>query len=466
MKTHALVLLLVLFISGCSSTALTRMFKHYSAANHTSYQQLVKGDYTQALDKYQAGLGGDFLENAEMGRLTLLTGEIKQGQALLKKADEALVEQQRQAQIRVSEGASQLGALFLNDSVLDYVPPSYEVGYLHLYLAYTYLLQNDLEGALVEVRRANQVQERALLDRQKQLNATQQRLQKEGLASNVGAVISRYPDAGDLLAATQNSYLMFLSALLYEADNDLNSAYIEYRRALAVIPDNPVVIDANLRLARRLGMTDDLRLLEQRYGPREKADAHQGTIVVIDEQKVIQALDSWQVPLVLWDRNGYDVIYNLSLPYYPNQPPSYYSPLHLNDIAMTQFQLSNVDTMANQALKENMLLTVTRQALRIIAKEQVRQAAVSNTSNDYKQLSNVVINIFNVLTEQADTRSWQSLPSMVMVSQQQVEAGDVKLTSDRHEWVVPVRAGRTTLLWVSRQSGSAIGWYKVLGENR
>lgn len=59
-------------------------------------------------------------------------------------------------------------------------------------------------------------------------------MRSQGLSPNLGSVLAQYPDAGKTLQAVQNGYLLYLSALLYEADNDLNSAYVDYRRALAV----------------------------------------------------------------------------------------------------------------------------------------------------------------------------------------------------------------------------------------
>ncbi|MCZ8499219.1 hypothetical protein O9929_19385 [Vibrio lentus] len=69
----------------------------------------------------------------------------------------------------------------------------------------------------------------------------------------MGSIFANYPDAGKKLQSVQNAYLMFLSGLLYEASNDLNSAYVDYRRALAVMPEAEI-IDRTMAAAARLGM--------------------------------------------------------------------------------------------------------------------------------------------------------------------------------------------------------------------
>ncbi len=114
----------------------------------------------------------------------------------------------------------------MNDNITEYVPPDYELGFLHLYLGLNYLKKNDLEGAVIETRCANQVQEQARKQREAELKVQPTMRRSRSLsAANVGSILANYPDAGKKLQSVQNAYLMFLSGLLYEASNDLNSAY-------------------------------------------------------------------------------------------------------------------------------------------------------------------------------------------------------------------------------------------------
>lgn len=61
----------------------------------------------------------------------------------------------------MSSTATSVGSLAVNDNLNEYEPADYELGFLHLYLGLNYVRNNDLDGALVEMRRANQVQEAA-----------------------------------------------------------------------------------------------------------------------------------------------------------------------------------------------------------------------------------------------------------------------------------------------------------------
>ena len=67
--------------------------------------------------------------------------------------------------------------------------------------------------------------------------------------------------------------------------------------------------------------------------------------------------------------------------------------------------------MAQRNLSEKMPAIVIRQALRVVAKEQLRKETTNG--ND---VGNLVLNVWNTLTEQPDTRSWITLPRRFTVS--------------------------------------------------
>lgn len=290
-KAIRLIVLVVSYLqlAACANLSAGNLFSHYSAQNQDVYQAVKQGNYAGAEQELPDEIAGDILDNFEKGRIYLLNDNDKQSLAALTLGDQAVRREQDRATVSISETATNIGSLAVNDNLKLYYPADYELGFLHLYLGLNYVKENKLDDALVEMRRANQVQERAKAEREKSLEAAQSEMQAQGLSANLGAVLSRYPDAGKKLQAVQNAYLMYLSALLYEADGDLNGAYVDYRRALAVMPDNQAVIDGTLRVARRLGMAEDLRLLQSRYGKEQAIQAGKARVIVIQEQDIVEA---------------------------------------------------------------------------------------------------------------------------------------------------------------------------------
>lgn len=284
---QGLIVIVSAGLAACSNLSAGNLFSHYSQQTSSMYQLLSSGQYSQAIEQLPDGVAGDILDNMERGRLELLNANYPSSLAAFNASDVAVKEWQQQASVSISESANTVGSFLTNDNLRSYQPSDYELGFLHLYLSLNYLKKGDLEGALVEVRRANLVQEQAKKEREKELRSAERSAKEQGISPNLGSVLSRYPSAGKTLQEIQNGYLFFYSGLLFETEGNLNSAYIDYKRALAVAPDNNVVIDATLRTATKLGMKQDLAQLTRRYGKYQPLPRHQGRVIVIDEQSVV-----------------------------------------------------------------------------------------------------------------------------------------------------------------------------------
>lgn len=450
------------FLSACANLSAGNLFSHYSAQNQQVYQAVKAGQYQEAEEALPESIAGDILDNFEKGRVYLLNEQFEQSKSALELSDGAVRVQQDKATISVSDTATSISSLAVNDNLNLYQPADYELGFLHLYLGMNYLQENSLEGALVEMRRANQVQEQARKEREKALESAQSDMESQGLTPNLGSVLANYPDAGKTLQAVQNGYLFYLSALLYETDKDLNSAYVDYRRALAVMPDNAEIIDGTKRVAKRLGMRSDLAKLEKRYGKAKLLNSKDARVIVIEEQGVVEAMREWKQSLPLYDSRGNGAWYSVALPYYPPISNASYSPLKLNQQTLDSTLLADVNLMAQRDLSERMPEIVIRQALRVWAKDQLRREAAKKEDD----VGNLLFNVWNALTEQPDTRSWQTLPSEVRTSSAVVAPGEQVITVNGKTHQFSVDQGHTVLVWISRQGSGATIWHRQLGKIR
>ncbi|PQJ93652.1 COG3014 family protein [Aliivibrio sifiae] len=457
----SIVLSFTLLLSGCANLSVGNLFSHYSVQTDDTYQLVKNGDAKQAYSEEAPEVGGPILDNLERGRVALLSEQYAESKADFEGAEQAARIQSDQAVISVSDSANQVGSLVTNDNLIDYKPADYELGYLHLYLSLNYLKNNDLEGALIEVRKANYIQEQAKRDREKELRSAEKDAKKQGFDANVGAILANYPDVGNKLAAVQNGYLFYYSGLLFETNRNYSDAYIDYKRALAVAPNNKTVIESVQRLARRLGMRNDITLLEKQYGAYKVPKRTDSRVIIIDEQGILPQLSDWRLRLPMWDSQGNFVQYNLALPYYKKTNRDVFSPLKVNNKALASDQLADVTLMARNDLNERIPAMVIRQALRVVAKDELRKTSRNTKEED---LANAVLTIFNSLTEQPDTRSWQTLPSLISVTSVDVKAGDNQIQYLGNELNFTIKEGHTVVVWVSRQGNAVTWWHKQLGE--
>lgn len=461
-KRLMIVLGTALGVSACSNFSATNLFSHYSQQTYPLYADVYFGHYQpamQTVDSLGFGEYGDILDNLERGRIALLNDDAEKSLEWLTESDRSIKALQDKAVISLSENAQSLGGLIFNDNLKDFFPADYELGFLHLYLALAYIRSNQFEDALVEFRRANKVQEQAKKIRQAVLEHETDELNQQGISTDVGSVLAQYPPASDKLSAVQNGYLFFLSALMFEAGGDLNNAYIDYKRALAVNPDNQMVAESTIRCAKKLAMKQDIVQLTKRYGEVDTLQAGQSQVIIIQEQSLVDYMRGWHQGLMVFDANRQSVLLSLALPYYEPQRPLDFSPLKLNEQTLSANLLTDVNIMARNQLQEQISVIVFRQILRMIVKEQLRQEVSQG-----EPISSVLVNVWNTMTDQPDTRSWLMLPAQVYGSRQVVNAGPQVLTIGDKQYQFETKDQGTTMVWISRQGENSVAWHKQLGK--
>ncbi|MEZ6929458.1 COG3014 family protein [Aeromonas sp. S16(2024)] len=457
------LLLAGLLLGGCASRW-QDLFVSYSDQMVPLRNQLLLGHAAEALPKVRESTPGDdtyVLDQLERGRIAWLAGQdgvSKQGFAA---ADSRLAWEDSQAQYRLSHGLDQAGSLLTNDQTMAYRAPDYERTMLHHYLALNYLQRGDAEGALVEVRRANQVQERALKARADEVRKAKEESEEAeadtAAEGEMRQLMSRgAPELDRLIGQVkngfQNAYTFYFSGVLYEAAGDLNDAWVDYQRGYQIAPDNQSLQDALLRLARLRGAADELRETEKRVGRKAPPlTRDQGQLVVLFEDGLIPARREIFLPLPISTSSGDFRTFTVAVPYYDNRA-SDTGPLTVSagKQAGRTSSLVRLEALAAKDLQERLPGMLTRQALRLVAKEQLRRSAAKEGGD----VGNILVGIFNTLSERADTRSWLTLPAEASSWQGMVPAGEVQLRlgagSAMRTLPLTVHAGRTTLVWVQR----------------
>ncbi|WP_411165989.1 hypothetical protein Aeroheme_02563 [Aeromonas sp. DSM 116730] len=453
------LLLAGLLLGGCASRW-QDLFVSYSDQMVPLRNQLLLGHAAEALPKVRESTPGDdtyVLDQLEKGRIAWLAGQdgvSKQGFAA---ADSRLAWEESQAKYRLSQGLAQAGSLLTNDQTMAYRTPDYERTMLHHYLALNYLQRGDAEGALVEVRRANQVQERALKARADEVRKAKEKSEESEADGEMRQLMSRgAPELDRLIGQVkngfQNAYTFYFSGVLYEAAGDLNDAWVDYQRGYQIAPDNQSLQDALLRLARLRGSADELKETEKKVGRKAPPPAKdQGQLVVLFEDGLIPARREIFLPLPISTSSGDFRTFTVAVPYYDNRA-SDTGPLTVSvgKQAGRTSSLVRLESLAAKDLQERLPGMLTRQALRLVAKEQLRRSAAKEGGD----VGNILVGIFNTLSERADTRSWLTLPAEASSWQGMVPAGEVQLQlgagSAMRTLPLTVHAGRTTLVWVQR----------------
>ncbi|HAL92342.1 MAG TPA: hypothetical protein DCM68_04880 [Verrucomicrobia bacterium] len=399
----------------------------------------------------------------EMGRAAQLEGDFEVSRAAFEAAIAATRAQDDKAAISASGAAAQGAAVLVNDKAIPYRAPSYERTLAHHYQALNYLALNDLVGAGVEVRRANREQEEARQRHEREIEKSKSPAENAAPGEEADPRLAGVYAGLDELAGTvkfsfQNAATFYVSSVIWEMLGEPNDAYIDLKKALEIYPDNPYVQQDVLRLGRRLGMREDVADFERRFPAAAKAPAagngalkNKARLVVVYEEGLAPKKSEMSVAYPLSSADSLGVV---SLPVYAEVPPPPMPAAVAADgkpLGGTA-PICNVGALAGRALAEQMPGILTRQVARAVAKGVAAKAA----HDQGEGLAELAVALYNIFSEQADLRSWLTLPAHVQILSAWTEPGKPCVAISAPQggtlWSgeVTLRPGRTTLLYVVR----------------
>lgn len=446
--------ILCLLINGCATMSGEQFFSHYSQQVSEVRTQLQNGQPETALSLLPHVEPDNSNYNLILLEKALLEFDAGNYEKSKQTFDQALIQidkQQQSAQIELSKGVENLNAMLTNDNAIGYSYPTYETTMVHSYQVLNYLMLNDLESAMVEVRRANLVQEQALVENQDEIN---QHLDQLPLGFNDFPAMDSV--IGDIKNGFQNAYTFYLSGLLYEISRQPNDAYIDYKRALEIYPNNPYLQHDVYRLAKQLGFYDDVEQLEQQFKIQKNTPTNtaQGQVVIITHQDLVPTKQQARIDIPYYTSKGDLRFYSVATPHYDNVHTRARQ-VHFT-VGETQFDSAEIVNMASLAAKDladNMPYIVSRQVARVIAKEKFRKKMAKEGGD----LGNVLATLYNIASEQADTRSWLTLPANVQIAKQALTPGkhvlNIQQGSQSMLSEIDVKPGRTTLVLLTSRRG-------------
>jgi hypothetical protein len=407
---------LIFSLFGCASFTGSQLFSNYNQQIASTLSAIKTNNpdlALQYLPEYSQDNASYVLNQLEKSRLLQLHNDIDSSVQSFNTAIELIDQQRFAADIQISKAVETTTSLITNDNVRSYNVPSYEQTMVHTYQTLNYVTQNNLEAALVEIRRANLVQEYALKQNQEAV------LQAADNAKiNPSELYARYPsmdkNIGKVKNGFQNAFTFYLSGYIYETAKELDSAYIDYKRAVDIFPNNTYLQHDILRLSKKLGFNEEHRRFKQKFNPTTSpAVPGQGSVLFILEQGLINAKTESRIDLPIYTSNNELRFYSVAMPVYryvrKSNPPLIIA--YDEEIYTTQ-TIVNLASLAAKDLQDKLPGIAARQVARVIAKEQMRKRAAQNNGD----IGNIIASIYNIASERADTRSWLTLPDNYQIA--------------------------------------------------
>ena len=295
----------------------------------------------------------------------------------------------------------QTGTVIFNDTVRTYEGEDFEKVLLFLYKALNYLdLQQPYEA----------------------------RVEAMQIDVKINELNTGTPGA----ALTEEAFARYLNGIIHENLGEWSDAMIDYRKAYeafglykkkynVALPES--LKYALLRLAERQGLTDDLKTFHEEFKitdfPSVASREANGELVLTLHSSLV-ALKGENATQMLDPISG--KLIRVALPVYrPRAVVVTQARLRVGDKVVQLDLVEDVTALAIKSLESHMA-TITARAL---ARAGVKYRAAQEAEK-HNPLLGVATNLVGVITEQADTRSWSSLPTQIQLGRMSLPPGMYK----------------------------------------
>ncbi|CAA0079958.1 Uncharacterised protein [BD1-7 clade bacterium] len=430
---HLSVSLICLWLGACATSSVFNPYTHQAGPMRASIANGDSAKEAESLSKDIQSADG-LLYAQEAGRLFQIGHQPEPSKNTFEKVINDYKTIQDKAVISLTDIGAQGASLVTNENAIPYKGAPYERILVHQFQAFNYLRLGDITGASVETRVASDLQRRLEL---KYADAFA-KAEKESRSKNISDDWKNTPElqglnrlAGQVKSSFLNAYTYYASAVLWEAKGDFNDALVDYKKAYEINPEN-----------------QQIRAAIQRLNKRRSLPADKAHLVILFEQGLVAERLSFNLTLPSFSFNN---VYSLAFPYYSerNWPKTQVLKARSGQQQLGSTQpLVNVSALAAKSLQENYPALVVRQILRATAKYQLQREARKSGDG----WGGLIANLYNIVSEQADLRSWLTLPHTAQALRVEVAPGkhtialQAAMLSQTQE--LDLRPGRITILRV------------------
>lgn len=398
-----LAALSLLFSSGCATDYVAR-----TSQARTAYEQADYKDALKALD--EAGK-----EAPERDKLLLLLdrGMYQHAAGEYAASIKTLAEADRLSQqLDVTSISEEAGVLLSNERHKHYRGEDFEKLMISVLQALNYAKLGKDEDALVEVRRVNE------------------RLQ----------VLIAEGRPYEQLAVAR-----YLGGALWEDQGELDSAVIDYQKAYELEPNLGPLAEPLLRLAKQTGRDDLHAMLKARFPLLN--DAPLGP----DEGEVLVVIEAGKAPEKESQKRSSNEIEHIAIPVFRDRWSGAPAVVEYAGERQVATRVTNLEQVAKVHLQDRVGRMVAKQLAGAAVKAGLAVGAAALTRNE-----SVGVLTFLLLSmgNQADLRSWLSLPAEFQMARFRLPAGkhSIRVTgggvSTTHE--VEVKPRRIELIVLRR----------------
>jgi uncharacterized protein len=430
----AAVALLVTGLGACAS------LRSYNAEMSHAIDLAQTGAIDRAVNSFKkGGQNGDTLYHLERGELLRLAGRVEESQREWFEADKSVQKWEDTARLHPQRLVGDIGSVLVNDRMRPYDGSDFEKVMLTARMALNHIALGQWDQARVAIKRTHEREALIAELRAKQTAEAEEKARKQGAKSNFkelnGYPVSSIdsPEVNQLKNSYQSAFSHYLAGFIYEALDEPSLAAAGYRQAIELQPGTALLEQSLAGL--------DARVLDR---SQDRTD-----VLVVVERGTAPARVSQTFNLPIFSAHGM-AIAPISMPVlHEAYPLPMESELSLDSQSEGELSMiTSIDLMSRRQLQDEMPWIMLRAAARATAKVVMQQQAMRQ---DDSGLLGALAILATVVTEQADERSWRTLPATISVARLSVTPGShtvgVTVGTARHELPVNVE-GRYALVCI------------------
>ena len=459
-KIFCLILYLIFFsiLSGCGA------FSNYTKNTEKARSSISQGNFQQALAEFpeSSAKGGDeILIRMERGTLLLAIGDYQNSSKEFELASKLIDKQDSGAVISASKTASQGASLLVNEKVMAYEGQDFEKVMVHTLDALNYLMMGNTEDARVEIRNAYRTQQDLYDAHYKDIEKAKKDSQGMNYEDSFkGSSSDSYnrmkQTASSVVSVYQNAFAYYISSLVYELTGEEGEAYIDLKKALLSAPDCAAVQKDLIRMSRDLSYRDDLDRWQNQFGKNVPVPKDSIDIFVVFELGLAPYREEFKLVLPIPTVG----LMSIAVPVYAYMPSlvtgGYVTANSRSDGTSI---VSDTDAIASRNLLDDYPILLAKQAVRAA----IKGTATRQAGQQFGSWAQLAAGVASAITEQADLRTWSTLPKQIHIARLFVPKGTSELTvsalpgvSGRFSETVKIPANARHIVLLARASDNNI----------
>lgn len=399
----------ILQLSGCAA------YRNYDLEMQQTNDRLMLGDYQGALDVlewHNPWDDKDLLYYFEKGSILSFANARPQSQKAWRSADRMVFQREEavpSAPMKLlNRFAYEMGTLLVNDKLSRYEGYDYEKVMLTTQMALNQLGESDFDGARADIKKTHEREALIARQRERQYEELEEQAKAQGIVVQYkdlrGYPVTTLdaPAVIELKNGYQSAFSHYLAGFTYEALDERDLAAPGYRQAIELRPNTPFLEQA-------------LRNLDQPPAKDDESD-----VLIVVQSGLAPARSSVTVPIPVRLNENLVITAPISFPILvPDTVTRAFDHILVDGRKRPLTVINSVTDMAFRTLRDDMPAIISRAMFR------ANMAAISQAQENERNPAKASL----VVTEhdpfeEADTRTWRTLPDKTLVARIRLKKGD------------------------------------------